>query len=688
MSFLFAALGVLLAVLGTAVAASRASTERAQLDRSLATAAGEKAALVDTELERMRALARVTSRIPPFSELYADAGSRAAAIAAVAGPNREINNALTYLWQLYPDRIVEAGYVDVGGAENARVVDGTPVPVARLSHDVRAWPSYRQGVGTPVDSALISVPFVSPTAHVPVVAVTVPVALDGRVRAYIELELSTAALGRVLSADRDSALALQVMLTDGTAVAGAGPQFPAPLATPAGGMITTHGWRYAIRQVPDAPGWYIGAAARPHSTIQLAIEPTQAALLGLAVLMLAVALVGFRRYRAAAAEELAAEQLARAAAEQSSRVDALTGLFNRRHAMETIGHELARGSAGPGLGVLMVDVDHFKRVNDRHGHGGGDAVLIEIAERLRTGIREWDVVARIGGEEFCVVAPGLESESAVAALGERLRLAIAERPVTLPGGLVVPVTISVGAALVTPDDGSAEHALDFADRALYAAKRQGRNRLRTFSQLGAADLRAEQPECLHIAEALAISSDLREGNLGAHSRQVADLSAAVARRLGLGDEDVLRVQLGGWLHDVGKIVVPDLILTNPGPLTDAEWQTMRTHPAIGADLLRHFPELAPACSAVRHHHERFDGTGYPDRLAGDQIPLEARIVAAADAYSAMTAERTYHTPRATADALDELHRSAGGHLDPVVVAALIEELQADAAESTARNAAV
>src|SRR3954451_9780709 len=118
-SFVFAALGVLLAVLGTALVASRASTERAQLDRGLVTAAGEKAALVDTELERVRALALVTSRIPPFSEFYADEGSQAAAIAAVAGPGREINEALTYLWQLYPDRVGEAGYIDVGGGQKA-----------------------------------------------------------------------------------------------------------------------------------------------------------------------------------------------------------------------------------------------------------------------------------------------------------------------------------------------------------------------------------------------------------------------------------------------------------------------------------------------------------------------------------------------------------------------------------------
>src|SRR3954451_10817334 len=126
-SFAFAALGLLLAVLGTALVASRASTDRAQLDRSLATAAGEKAALVDTEMQRIQALALVTSRIPPFSELYADEGSQASKIAGVAGPGREIKEALTYLWQLYPDRLVEIGYVDAGGREDARVVNGNPV---------------------------------------------------------------------------------------------------------------------------------------------------------------------------------------------------------------------------------------------------------------------------------------------------------------------------------------------------------------------------------------------------------------------------------------------------------------------------------------------------------------------------------------------------------------------------------
>jgi diguanylate cyclase (GGDEF)-like protein/putative nucleotidyltransferase with HDIG domain len=681
-SFVFAALGVLLAVLGTAVVASRFSTERAQLDRSLATAAGEKAALVDTELQRLQALALVTSRIPPFSELYADEGSLAAQIAEVAGPGREINEALTYLSEMYPDRLVEAGYVDLDGAENARVVRGVPVSAGGLLHDVRGWPSFQQGITTPEGTARISAPFVSPVAHVPVVAATVPVAVDGRVRAYVELDLSTAALDRILGADLDSRIGLRAVTGTGTAIAGGGRSFDLLTSPLRAGMTTAEGWRYAVRPVPQAAGWYVVAAARPQSALGLAVQPTQAAVLGLAVAMLGFAIVGFRRARAAAAQEFAAEQQARADAERRSRVDALTGLFNRRHTMETIEHELARGSQGPGVGVLMFDVDHFKRINDRHGHAGGDTVLVEVAERLRSEVREWDVVARIGGEEFCVVAPSLDSELAVAALGERLRLAVAERPVVLPTGVAVPVTISVGAALVAHGDGSAEHALDFADRALYAAKRHGRNRLRRFSQLNSADLRAEQPECLHIAEALALTTDLREGNLATHGRQVADLSAAIARRLGHSEDDILRVRLGGWLHDIGKMAVPDDALTRPGPLTDAEWQTMRTHPAVGADLLSHFPELAPACPAVRHHHERFDGTGYPDRLAGEQIPLDARIVAVADAYTAMTSDRPYQARRSVEEAIAELGRCAGSQFDPAVVLALTDELR-----STVTNAA-
>jgi diguanylate cyclase (GGDEF)-like protein/putative nucleotidyltransferase with HDIG domain len=673
------ALGALLAVFGAALVSSRRSTEQARLDRNLVTTAGEKAALVDTELERTRALALITARIPPFEEFYADAGSQAAAIAAVAGPSREINNALTYLWRLYPDRFVEAGYVDRHGAENARVVRGVATPAKSLAKDVRSSPSFAVGRKTPGESAALTPPFRSPATGQQVVAATAPVTVDGRIRAWVELELSTKALHHTLSSDLQGDVGAHIVNRAGMTMIGSGRSFTLPRGDLRPGIESAGRLRLAVRKVPqselaDGP-WFVVAGARAPSALSFAFAPAQAAVLLLALALLVLGIVAFRRARAVAAEELAAEQRARAEAERLSRIDMMTGLFNRRHAMETIEHELARcGRQGTAVGILLFDVDRFKRINDAHGHTSGDAVLIETARRLRTGVREWDVVARVGGEEFCVITPGVQAESQVAELGDRLRKAVAERAIEAGGGMALPVTVSVGAAVVHEGDGSAEHALDCADRALYAAKRRGRNRICSFSRLDQGDLRAEQPECLHLAEALAVASDLREGIPTQHSREVAERGAAVAEQLGLTDDEVLRVRLGGWLHDVGKMAVPDGILTKPEKLTDEEWQIVRSHPAVGDELLRNFPELALACTGVRHHHERYDGAGYPDGLAGEGIPIDARILAAADAYSTMVSDRPYRKARTASEGIAELRRCAGTHFDPVVVDALIAVL--------------
>ena len=679
-----AALGVLLAVLGAGLVVSRQKTEQGAQDRNLSTTAGEKAALVDSELERIRALALLTARIPPFAELYADEGSQAAAIAAVAGPLREINEALEYLWTLYPERIVAAGYVDADGTENARVVRGEAVQPAQLLSNVRYWPSYPQGVGTPAGQAWISQPFVSRRAGVPVVAATTPVVVDGQVRAYVELELATSALGGVLSTAPEDQTGLALVSDTGALVSGNGQAFPGLAGEPGAGLRTSNSWRYAVRPVPQTSfnggHWYVVAAVPARSAVALALEPTQSGLIALALLMFVTAALALRRAHAVAADELAAEQRARAEAELRSRTDTLTGLYNRRHAVEQLMHELARSDRdGTGVGLLILDIDRFKRINDSQGHAGGDAVIAEAARRLQAGVREWDTVARIGGEEFLVVAPGLTTEAAIADLGDRLRQAVAERPICAPRGAELPVTVSVGAVFVRRDEGSAEYALDRADRALYAAKRRGRNRLCRFSQLDTIDLRAEQPECLHVAEALALTSDLRRGAPAPRSRAVAELAAAIARRLDLSEDQTLRATLGGWLCDVGKVAIPDAILSKPGPLTDAEWGVVRTHSAVGEELLHKFPELAPAAPAVRHHHEHYDGTGYPDRLAGEEIPLEARVVAVADAYSAMITDRPSAAKRSQAGALDELLRCAGTRFDPRVIAALAAEVGYDIA---------
>jgi HD-GYP domain-containing protein (c-di-GMP phosphodiesterase class II) len=189
-----------------------------------------------------------------------------------------------------------------------------------------------------------------------------------------------------------------------------------------------------------------------------------------------------------------------------------------------------------------------------------------------------------------------------------------------------------------------------------------------------ADTVEREPEAVSVARALACTAAIREGAHPAHAELVAALAAQTAERMGLPADAVLRCRLGGWLHDLGKVANPDHILQKPGPLDDGEWAVMRAHPAAGEQIVAGVAALRDASAAVRHHHERLDGTGYPDRLAGTAIPIEARIVAAADAYAAMTSARVYSAARSPQQAAVELRRSAGSHLDTAVVGALLDVL--------------
>ena len=191
---------------------------------------------------------------------------------------------------------------------------------------------------------------------------------------------------------------------------------------------------------------------------------------------------------------------------------------------------------------------------------------------------------------------------------------------------------------------------------------------------GAGEPLQDEPESVSVARALARASGVRGGPPEGHAEQVSKLAARTARQMGLPEDLVLRCRLGGWLHDVGKVAIPERILANPGPLDDAEWALIRTHPIVGEDMVRGVAALREATAAVRHHHERYDGAGYPDGLVGGSIPIEARIVAAADAYAAMTDVRPYSPARTPQDAAIELRRSSGSHLDPQVVTALLAVL--------------
>ncbi len=369
--------------------------------------------------------------------------------------------------------------------------------------------------------------------------------------------------------------------------------------------------------------------------------------------------------------DVTTEAEARAVVEERSRTDPLTGLSNRRHVVEVLTGELERARREPGRpGVLMVDLDHFKPVNDLYGHAAGDAVLTELAVRLRRSVRRYDVVGRWGGEEFCVVVSGITDEQALKSVADGIRHAVADAPVAIGDGRLIHLTASVGGVLAVEGIWSVEALVDAADRGLYAAKRHGRNCVVLATELTLDDFAAEEPEALRLAEALALSASAREGMPETHLREVAELARQIAAQLGLTEDAVMRCRLGGWLHDLGKVGVPDRVLTKPGPLDEEEWRLMRAHAEIGEGIVRRIAGLAQAAPVVRHHHEHWDGSGYPDGLAGEEIPLEARIVSVADAYSALTHDRVYRASRTAAEALEELRAWAGSHHDPLCVEAL------------------
>ncbi|MDX6377822.1 MAG: hypothetical protein QOE98_2125, partial [Gaiellaceae bacterium] len=368
-------------------------------------------------------------------------------------------------------------------------------------------------------------------------------------------------------------------------------------------------------------------------------------------------------------------------AEMRSRTDSLTGVFNRRHFHEVLAAELARAERDRSTpGVLVVDIDHFKRINDSFGHQVGDEVLVEVSNRISMVLRSYDSIARWGGEEFVVLAPAVPDEGVLGRVGEQLRRAIGSRSI-LAAGREIAVTASVGAARASGQLDGPDDLIDAADQALYVAKRRGRNRVCLFTDVTGDDLAAEQPEVVRLAQAVSLAVSVRPSARAddpePHAEHVAELAARVATQLGLPASSVLLCRIAGWLHDLGKGALPDNLLEKRGPLDDQELALMRMHPVVGEQLVRRIGGLEDAAPILRHHHERFDGQGYPDGLSGRAIPIEARIVGAAEAYSAMTSGHIYRPSREQSDAVAELCREAGAQFDPEVVTALQAVLEAD-----------
>jgi diguanylate cyclase (GGDEF)-like protein/putative nucleotidyltransferase with HDIG domain len=353
--------------------------------------------------------------------------------------------------------------------------------------------------------------------------------------------------------------------------------------------------------------------------------------------------------------------------------DSLTGLPNRRRFDERLDETVAaHAGGGPDVAILVIDVDGFKRVNDGYGHPVGDEVLVELAHRIRGSLRPADILARVGGEEFVALLVGVDGGE-LFDVAERCRHEVAREPVRAEG-FDIPVTISVGGAALPDHAATVEELVRVADRGLYEAKQAGRNRV----HVGLASTPQRQipiPELGVIGnlEALADRLDGAQA-LQEHSMAMVDVAERLCGALGVSTAQRRRCLGAARLHDVGKVGTPAHILGKPGPLTAAEQVIMQDHVRVGVEILRSFATTREFAAIVAEHHERFDGSGYPAGLAGSQISVEARIIAVADAWTAMLADRPYRPALPAAAARAELLRCAGSHFDPSIVAAFMELL--------------
>ncbi len=334
--------------------------------------------------------------------------------------------------------------------------------------------------------------------------------------------------------------------------------------------------------------------------------------------------------------------------------DALTGLGNRRAFLRALESRAEVATDDAPVTIALFDLNGFKRYNDTFGHPAGDSLLARLGAALNRAVEGRGSAWRLGGDEFCVILHTGEHDDAIAACARALTT----------GGEGFRIDAARGVVDLPRDAADPDAALRLADQRMYENKGTQRR----------------SSDQSHATAALLQLVREQDPDLGEHFLSVAEMAADVARRLGADERTVEQTLLGGELHDIGKTAIPRAILAKPGPLTDEEWVFMRRHTTIGERILLADPALAFVAPVARSHHERWEGGGYPDGIAGEEIPLAARIVSVCDAYEAMIADRAYRRGRPPAEAHAELRRCSGSQFDPAVVAAF-EALVADSAVS-------
>jgi diguanylate cyclase (GGDEF)-like protein len=633
-----------------------------ELDRTLVAETDEHTAALDNFFTRARSVVLLTANSPAFAHVLAEPGAREQKVLRHGRNLADVTHHLSYLERLYPSSIGEACFINADGEEYARVVRGKIAAPADLSTEEEKAPFFAPTFALESGQTHQTKPYISPDTNEWVVAnATLIPQSEGRERAIVHFEVTIESFRRAMGSTASSELRVVDAGTGRVVIDGERPQrVGAPLGATrdrrftafaqsagASGVVELNGIRSAYRRVRSTAGnandWILVASAKAPAASGLGIMPIVMLAVGLA--MIALAGLSLRAGR----REL----------EQQAMTDVLTGLGNRRKLMADLGRGVKTATAERPIALMMFDLNGFKNYNDTFGHPAGDALLMRLGAALTRAVAPFGGRAyRPGGDEFCVIADGSRLHALEAALQ-----ALTET------GEGFAISAAFGTVVIPLDTGDPTEALRKADNAMYAQKNSGR-------------ASAERQSADVLLRALAE----RHPDLGDHMDGVSELASEVAARLGIDGEELAQLRHAASLHDIGKVAIPDAIVGKPGPLDADEWAFMRRHTVIGERIIAAAPALGRAARLVRASHEAFDGSGYPDGLAGVEIPLGARVIAVCDAFDAMIATRPYSAPKTPTEALAELHRCAGAQFDPAVVT-VFAQVMAERAERPALSAA-
>lgn len=360
-------------------------------------------------------------------------------------------------------------------------------------------------------------------------------------------------------------------------------------------------------------------------------------------------------------------------------IDDLTGVYNHRFFQQSVNESIARAeSQGLSVSLLLIDIDYFKNYNDLYGHMEGDELLFALSKLIKKCVRDKDIVARYGGDEFAIILPGTNEEDAIP-IGERIRKSIDNTyfkgQENLPNNKI---TVSVGVSTYPYKAKTKDDLIRSADDALYRAKFFNRNRVEVYSSILEElkeDIQEEHIDIISSIKTLISIINAKDKYTYGHTERVVIYCDTMAKELKLSYEDEKILKFGAYLHDIGKIEIPQEILNKKMKLTDQEWEYIKKHPTDGAEIIRPVPALKKVGTLVLHHHEKYNGSGYPKGLKGQEIPYLARILMIADSFDAMTSSRPYQTRKSYEQAFEELRKCKETQFDPELVEVFIKTLQ-------------